>query len=124
MGKKRHIFIGTVFVLLSLLPGCGTKEREMITDYSVTTEATETTGVSIDDFPAPQLDGDSVWNDVYQVANTSIVVNLRTLSYDQKTLHVHNVVEADGDNESSLVEPKVPSFYTKDHVGTGTFIIS
>ena len=69
MGKKRHIFIGTVFILLSLLPGCGTKEREMITDYSV----------------------------------TSIVVNLRTLSYDQKTLHVHNVVEADGDNESSLV---------------------
>ena len=57
MGKKRHIFIGTVFILLSLLPGCGTKERETITDYSVTTEATETTGVSIDDFPAPQLVG-------------------------------------------------------------------
>lgn len=120
MGKKRHIFIGTVFILLSLLPGCGTKEREMITDYLVTTEATETTGVSIDDFPAPQLDGDAVWNDVYQVANTSIVVNLRTLSYDQKTLHVHNVVEADGDNESSLVSELFDGKYMEiDHFKSG-----
>ena len=27
-------------------------------------------------------------------------------------------------NFPNIVNPKVPSFYTKDHVGTGTFIIS